>query len=178
MTDAEEWRSVPGYEGLYEVSSLGRVRSLDHEVSTYNGGSYIMPGKLLRQNPTYQGYLQVKLYQRGKPRVRYVHQLVAECFIPNPDHFPIVRHWDDVKDHNTVMNLRWGTSSDNQQDSTRNGNQRNGRESRTHCPQNHEYTEENTYRRPNGHRICRTCAIDRSKRNYHARRAEPSHTLS
>lgn len=148
-----------GWEGLYEVSSLGRVRSLPHSVSTYNGGSYTMPGRVLKQNPTYQGYLQVKLYRSGRPKVEYVHRLVALAFVENPLELPVVRHLDDEKHHNLPGNLAWGTASDNQQDSIRNGRQRNGRESRTHCPQGHEYDRVNTYvNSKTGYRQCKECA--------------------
>lgn len=153
MTE-EEWRSVPGYEGLYEVSSLGRVRSLDRSYPHRLSGVPIpRRGKNLKLN-TSGRYTRVSIGGKSFQ----VHRLVALAFIPNPEDYPVVRHLDDDKVNNSVMNLAWGTYRDNSLDATRNGLNHNAL--KTHCPQNHEYTEESTYyQRKEGttSRICRVC---------------------
>ena len=95
----EEWRAVPGFEGLYQVSSLGNVRSLN-----YNRTGVTQT--LKPQRNTF-GYLQVRL----KGRLTLVHRLVATAFLPNPDTLPEVDHLDRVKTNNRVENLRWATLS-------------------------------------------------------------------
>ena len=102
----EEWRPIEGYEGLYEVSSYGRVRSLDRYVK--NGCSYrLHKGKVLSLLKGEYGYLQVNLHCNGKMYKKYVHRLVAETFLPNPDNLPEVNHKDEDKSNNRVDNLEW-----------------------------------------------------------------------
>lgn len=102
----EEWRDIPGYEGLYAVSNLGNIKSLKRfvNVSTRNR---IIKEKLLTPTPGHYGYLFVNLSKSGIHRVYYVHKIVAEVFIPNPDMFPIVKHKDGNKQNNSVDNLEW-----------------------------------------------------------------------
>lgn len=95
---AETWKDVAGYEGLYQVSDLGRVRSLLH-------------GKvrILKFLDNGYGYLKVELNRNGK----LVHRLVAEAFIPNPLNLPQVNHKDEDKTNNTANNLEWCTAKYN-----------------------------------------------------------------
>lgn len=122
----EEWRATPGFEGLYEVSSEGRVRSLPRVVPSTNRwgvtGVRKYRGKTLRPTPNEKGYLSLRLCQGwGNPRRRvYVHRLVAEAFLPNPEGFEQVLHWDDTPSNNRVTNLRWGNQSMNELDKVRN----------------------------------------------------------
>lgn len=98
----EEWKAVVEYEGLYEVSNMGRVRSLKFgkakELCPANNGL---------------GYLFVGLCKGGKSQTKLIHRLVAEAFIPNPDNLPCVNHKDEVKTNNRVSNLEWCTQSYN-----------------------------------------------------------------
>ena len=101
----EEWRPIPNYEGLYEVSNMGRVRSLDR-METFDGVARPRKGKELSQIPK-RGYLLVKLCKDGRVRAAYVHRIVASAFIPNPNGLPEVNHKDECKTNNDVSNLEW-----------------------------------------------------------------------
>ena len=99
----EEWRKIVGYEGLYEVSSLGRVRSLDR----YDSINRFRKGRILKSGTDTGGYLFVQLSSNGNEKNHSVHRLVAEAFIPNPDNLPQVNHIDEDKSNNCVDNLEW-----------------------------------------------------------------------
>lgn len=101
----EIWKPVVGYEGLYEVSNFGRVRSVDHYVHHYRGGLKVVRGRILKPSFSGTGYLQVRL--GAKSNNHLVHRLVAEAFIPNPDNLPQVNHKDEDKTNNCVENLEW-----------------------------------------------------------------------
>ena len=107
----EIWKEIEGYEGLYEVSNLGRVRSLDREqFQIGNGGSYfkrIYKGRILKFKIDYHGYYRVHLSVNGERKHYLVHRLVAEAFIPNPNNLPCVNHKDEDKTNNSVDNLEW-----------------------------------------------------------------------
>ena len=92
MIEIEEFRDIPGYEGLYEVSNLGRVRR---------------NGKILKPSKNNWGYLYLDLYKNGIVRKFLIHRLVAQSFIPNPSNFPQVNHKDEDKTNNCVDNLEW-----------------------------------------------------------------------
>lgn len=153
---SERWKPVVGYEGLYEVSDHGRVRS----------GK--LKGRTLKLWANTGGHLRVPLYRDGQMSMRYIHRLVLEAFRGScpPGHEAC--HYDDDPSNNRLENLRWDTRSSNELDKVRNGNHNNAK--KTHCPQGHEYTPENTYRRSNGARMCRTCHRDRERARYEARR--------
>lgn len=114
----EEWREVRGYEGLYEVSNTGKVRSVTHY---RNGGNQfgatfktIYRGRELEPQPRringgYEshGHLRVSLTKNGKTKKFFIHRLVAIAFIPNPYNLPIVNHIDENQQNNNVTNLEW-----------------------------------------------------------------------
>lgn len=156
MDDDEEWRPVPGFGGLYEVSSHGRVRSKDRVVNRKNGTAK-WPGRILKIQKGSKGHYHVGLHFKGSSKVAFIHRLVAEAFIPNPEGLPLVRHLDDVKENNHVRNLAWGTHEDNAQDAIRNGRDYNRQRDKTHCPQGHPYSGENLYIGPRGERHCKSC---------------------
>ena len=119
--EGEEWRDIPSYEGMYQVSSAGRVRSIDRVVET-NGNSVIKRGKVLSQHKHYKGYVRVGLENSGKTKTEFVHRLVASAFIPNPDSLPEVDHINAVRDDNRVENLRWADHVSNCRHSIEIGN--------------------------------------------------------
>ena len=97
----EEWRPIKGYEGLYEVSNMGRVKS-------FHSGKEI----IISASNDYAGYKAVTLAKRTHKRVR-VHRLVAEAFVPNPMNLSVVNHLDGDKKNNNVYNLEWCSAKEN-----------------------------------------------------------------
>lgn len=114
----EEWKDIKEYEGLYQVSSLGRVKSLDRTNIKFNR-SVPLRGRMLKLNTNIHGYPFVTIYKNGVCRSRTVHRLVAEAFILNPEAKPQVNHINGCKSDNRVDNLEWVTASDNQKHSFR-----------------------------------------------------------
>lgn len=104
----EIWKDVVGYEGLYQVSNLGRVRSLD----THDRLGRLRRGRVLKDSNNGTGYRMVNLKHDGKQRMRTVHRLVMETFVPNNDDLEI-NHIDGDKSNNTLVNLEWCTRSEN-----------------------------------------------------------------
>ena len=105
----EEWRDIVGYEDIYQVSNLGNVRSLDRIVVRKNGSKVVYNGKMLGLTITRKGYVVAST----KDGPKYVHRLVAEAFIPNPDNLPQVNHKDENKANNRADNLEWCTDKYN-----------------------------------------------------------------
>lgn len=108
----EFWKDVSGYEGLYQVSNLGRVKSLPRTVRT-RYGTGVRKEKILQGGSYPNGYVFVCLCKDGEKKMRMIHRLVAEAFIPNPLNLPTVNHRDGNKQHNWVGNLEWCTQGDN-----------------------------------------------------------------
>lgn len=160
----EEWRHVLGYEGIYRVSSYGRILSLPR----INAGGRRWPGRILKQNLGTGGRPEVNLTRNGKQKVRRVHQLVAEAFLgPCPEGM-VVCHWDDVRTNNVATNLRYGTVQDNADDGVRNGCRRPV----THCPKGHEYTPDNTYYNKRDSKLCRECSRTKGREAARAKALE------
>lgn len=104
---SEVWKAIPDFEGLYEVSSKGRVRSLDRLVTGSNGVTKLFRCKVLSPTPMNTGYLTISLSREGVARRHLIHRLVALAFLPNPDSRPEVNHKNGVKSDNSVNNLEW-----------------------------------------------------------------------
>lgn len=102
----EEWKDIEGYEGLYKISSRGRVLSYPRK------GSYHEPRCLTIKLDTH-GYQIVDLYKNGKGKRKKVHRLVAQAFIPNPQKKKTVNHKDGNPKNNCVDNLEWATQKEN-----------------------------------------------------------------
>lgn len=115
----EEWRDIDGYEGLYQVSDLGRVRSCDSIRITHNQfgehkGFY--KGRILKPRTKKDGYSYAVLCKGCKEKEYKIHRLVAQTFIPNPDNLPCVDHKNTIRNDNRVSNLRWCTYRSNIRD--------------------------------------------------------------
>lgn len=112
----EEWRDIEGYEGLYQVSNYGRVKSLKRYI-TLNGKNQhciyhtkkVIKERIMKYGINSHGYCQVMLHNNGKKKNKSIHQLVAQAFIPNPDKKPTVNHINGDKLNNSVDNLEWAT---------------------------------------------------------------------
>ncbi len=115
-TKNEVWKDVLGYEGLYQVSNKGNVRS----VARKNSIGRKCGGRMLKPIPHTNGYPQVSLYKNGIAKTKKIHRLVVEAFIPNPNNLPEVNHLDEVKDNNELSNLEWCTREYNNNHGTRN----------------------------------------------------------
>ena len=108
-----EWRQIKGFEGLYEVSNLGQVRSLDKYSKCKNGKYNFYKGKIVKVGKDKYGYLQFALSKDKNKKTVKVHRLVAEAFIPNPLNKPQIDHINTNKNNNKVWNLRWVTPKEN-----------------------------------------------------------------
>lgn len=106
----EEWRDIEGYGGLYQVSNLGRVKSLDRTVTKSNGVLLSIKGKILKLRPDTNGYVRACLSKDAVEIDYTVHRLVAMTFLSNPNNLPEVNHKDENKKNNSVDNLEWCTS--------------------------------------------------------------------
>lgn len=115
----ECWRWIPGYEGLYQVSTRGRVRSVGRWVTYPDGSKHFFEGRILKPGRNTGGYLKVDLCRNGKVRTFLVHRLVAMVWIDNPENKPEVNHLDETKT-NDVYNLEWCTRKENNNWGTRN----------------------------------------------------------
>ena len=112
MEEKEIWKDIEGYEGLYKVSNMVRVKSVER-IRWNNGGYCKVPERILKPGKDRCGYLYVILCKEGIKKKYYVHRLVAEAFIPNPDNLPQINHIDENKENNHVDNLEWVTCKEN-----------------------------------------------------------------
>lgn len=105
----ELWKPIEGYEGLYEVSNLGRVKSL----IGWNGHKYVKRDKIMSITSCENHYDALSLHKDGKQYHVELHRVVAETWVPNPHNYPQVMHLDENKHNNRADNLRWGTAKEN-----------------------------------------------------------------
>lgn len=113
---SEKWKDIEEYEGIYQVSNLGKVRSKDRLVNRIVRGAfseYMKRGSIMTPNKIGSNYLRVELSKDSKRKKYYIHRLVAQAFIPNPNNLPCVNHKDGNKLNNNVDNLEWCTYKDN-----------------------------------------------------------------
>lgn len=147
----ERWLPVVGYEGFYEVSDHGRILSL---------ARHGQPTRVLKTSPRNKyGHQHVTLSANGVRSSKSVSTLVIEAFIGPRPLGHVVCHNDGDATNNRAGNLRWDTQSNNIRDSVRHGT--HAQVAKTHCPNGHEYTPDNTYLEKLGHRKCRLCVLAR-----------------
>lgn len=120
----EEWRDIPGYEGLYQASNLGRIRSLDREIVDRFGTARKIRGRVMRQEMGTAGYLIIRLTKDGKRKHVLVHRLIAMAFLPDDDWSLQVDHINGIRHDNRVNNLRFATPQENTDNKMRLGNKR------------------------------------------------------
>ena len=128
----EQWKDIPGYEGWYQVSNLGRIRSVPRILPHKTKGGAISnqhwSGKILRPTIIGSGYEMVVLTKHRTPTYPTVHRLVATVFVPNPENKPVVNHIDGNKSNNVATNLEWVTSSENNYHAYATGLKKRGRQ--------------------------------------------------
>lgn len=177
MTDAmpQQWAPVPGYEGLYEVSDHGNVRSLDRLTTGPSGKQRRRYGKPMKINLKPDHYPMVQLCKNGHVRGFSVHRLVAAAFLGVPDNADELHvcHYDGNRQNNHVSNLRWDTPKANYQDMVRHGTDTTNhprRQPKPTCSRGHRLEGDNLYLYQEGKylkRKCRECFRIRDRERYH-----------
>lgn len=120
MGKPEIWLPIPGFEGDYEASAHGRVRSVVRILTNSRGATRGYGGKVLKSHPGPYGHRYVTLCKQNVVSTHTVHALVCAAFHgPKPDDKDLVAHWDGVSDHNSADNLRWATYLENEEDKRR-----------------------------------------------------------
>lgn len=107
----EIWKPIAGYEGHYEVSNLGNIKSLNKRHK----------GNLLAPQRNHKGYLRVNLWKNNKKKIRMIHRLVAEAFLLNPNNYKQINHKDGNKENNCITNLEWCTAKHNMEHAYKSG---------------------------------------------------------
>lgn len=116
MQTEEKWMSIQDYEGLYEISNFGQVKSLDREFTSISKGKFCVKrwkGRILKPKYRKDGYVNITLAKHGINKVLFVHRLVGQAFIENPENKPEINHIDGIKTNLFVGNLEWSTKSEN-----------------------------------------------------------------
>lgn len=117
----EIWKDIKGYEGYYQVSNTGKIKTLEHNIIRHNGKRLTIKEKILNGSKDTKGYLQVELKKDGKRNIKFIHRLVAETFIENPNNKLQVNHINGDKSNNGIDNLEWVTCSENIHHAWKNG---------------------------------------------------------
>lgn len=153
----ETWRPIPNWEGYYEVSDHGRIRSIDRSILHINGEVHRVKGRKMRLHKNQFGYLYTMGSRENRQKRIWVHRAVLESFVSLRPEGMVCMHLNNDRTDNRVENLQWGTQKDNIIQSVRDGRQANMR--KTHCPRGHELVSPNlnAYILSQGRRACRAC---------------------
>lgn len=164
---SSKWHSVPGWEGIYEVSNAGEVRSLDRIVEYSNGRKVTVTGKSLAPWADRSGHLNVRLYSGSSRKARGVHQLVMEAFLGAAPEGYEIRHLNGDPSDNRLSNLAYGTQSENNLDRVAHGTHHNANKSC--CPRGHAFVRENLIESGlrAGKRQCKSCSRARARIRRH-----------
>lgn len=109
----EEWKDIPGFEGTYQASTLGRIKSLPKLVNHNGGGKRKVAEKVFNIRLNVYGYCVVTVYSKGEMKSKRSNRLVALTFIPNPENKPYVNHINGIKTDDRPVNLEWCTAQEN-----------------------------------------------------------------
>ena len=121
MKDIEIWKDIEGFEGLYQVSTQGRIKSVERYIKSSGNTYRFAKERIMKQQINHKGYPSILLHKESVPYPRVVHRLVAMAFIPNPQNLPQVNHKDTNKLNNRVENLEWMTGEENMRHAFANG---------------------------------------------------------
>ena len=121
MSETEIFKDIEGYEGFYQVSNEGRVRSLERVVEHSYSGIRTIKERILKPGKNRDGYLHVNLCKDGSLKMHRIHRLVAEAFTPNPENKKTINHVNGIKADNRLENIEWCTNSENQLHAYRTG---------------------------------------------------------
>ena len=116
----EVWKDIRDFEGLYQISNLGRIKSLQRYVRVGGGGFRPLQERIISPVKCLNGYLEANLNKNGKRYVKLLHRVVAEAFLPNPHGYPQINHKDEDLTNCAVDNLEWCTAKYNANYGTRN----------------------------------------------------------
>jgi len=160
---AERWLPVVGYEGSYEVSDIGRVRSLERVVTFKDGRRRTIRACTLRLRSQKSGHLYVTLCKSGTTKHHRVHRLVLAAHYGPPSEGQVARHLDGNPKNNVLGNLAWGSVQENTRDTVRHGHHH--LTMRAECPRGHKLEAPNlvAYEAKQGHRKCKACHRGRSR---------------
>ncbi len=165
----EQWLAIPGFEGYYEVSDQGRVRSVRRAVVSHSDSrTRIFKGRVLSPELR-NGYHVVHLSREGVTSKHYVHRLVLTAFIGEPEDGAECCHNNDVRTDNRLENLRWDSHLENVADCHQHGRYRNPNIGNSHCRRGHPFDKANTILSPEGRR-CRECRRIRERARYEQRK--------
>lgn len=172
----EQWRPIPGYEGFYEVSDQGRIKSLARKFVRANGRPHSVRERIRKPGTLRSGHKTVQLCMRGSDQTHSVHRLVMLAFVgPCPNGMEVC-HNNSIPADNRLTNLRYDTNRSNQLDRLGYTNHRNIR--KTHCLRGHPFDSENTWvnEKRNSSRRCKECSRARCREYKRRRKAVKSQT--
>lgn len=166
MTKTETWQTIPGYDNHYQISTMGRVKSLQRTIPHGNNSTRTINEKILRPILGNTGYLQVTLWKNHHRNNKQIHRLVAETFLGPPPQNMEVCHNNGNRTDNHLDNLRYDTKSANAKD--RNTHGTNHYKNKTHCPRGHILKAPNLIKsKKQGHRSCLACSRAYHYMRYH-----------